>query len=221
MTHTIIHNKIVGGKFVDGTEVVVLKSVEEATNYYESKLKQPLARRIRDNRLALLTSFKKMADDAAKSEMVVGDDPDKLLSVVNMHSFRDLATMQESDKEDTPSKKGLTIRLSWPNIWKAHFYQFKNFKGRKVSLDLQWKDYDLDKDLTNNDFNDRTSSIDTGKLVPLTIGARDTYFRGDRWYFYVDDKNLANNGCDNCFSSIAATGLSLTRILQILAAIAG
>jgi hypothetical protein len=208
MTHTIIHDEISRGSFTKGTKLVTVKSMADALEYYKERLMEPMSKRIKEQRQQLLEMPKRASRDFTES-IVGSDDPKVLLS----------PQACEASFRLRPKARGTAkTRGFWPNIWKTHWYQHANFKGTKVSLNCTGSCVDYRTSLGS--FNDQASSVDTGKLVILSIGCEHTWFRGNWWWFFVDDKDFSNNGCNDKISSVAATGLSVPALISLLKALA-
>lgn len=212
MKHTLVHEEIKNGAFAGGMTRFTAASAEEGLEYYEATLKAPLAHRIKEQRAESMRLFDDLRKSIDESHAIAGDDPTAILAPERAMELKKLYA--------TPDEQRV-LKIGWPNIWKVHLYQHKNHEGKKYTLNCAWTDFPYDVSLVDNHFNDIASSIDTGKFVLVTICAEHTWFRGEWWWFFVDDKNFANNGCNDRISSIAATAVSIPSLVRLLAALVG
>ena len=212
MTHTLIHEEIADGKFAGGKKIVTLDSVDKVLKYYEDTLKKPLAQRVKQQRVESLRLFDQLRRELDQGDTTKSVDADKILSPERTAEFKKLYSTPDDQK---------VLKISWPNIWKVYLYEHVNYGGRRYTLNCGWTDFPYDTSLVDNNFNDIGSSVDTGKLVLVTICAQHTWFRGNWWWFFTDDKDFTNNGCNDRISSIAATAVSIPSLVQLLCMLAG
>ena len=249
MADYVIHPRIVSGGTFDPdpnapTQWVRLQSLDEVEALYEAQLKLPVARRIAEARREYLAA---VADDVAAARRIFDvRDPVASLAPVETERFRrfvnrdspsavarrpprggDARDPDTDSDANPPDPQYRALMFSMPNMWGFDLYRYPQYKGRKFPMSVRWSDIDFDLDLRNDDFDDRTSSIDTGKLVIAAVVADRTNLKGNRLWFFRDkpdlrdvdrpDSTTSNKTWNNCVSSAACCGVSFRRLITWVA----
>jgi hypothetical protein len=215
MKHIVFHEEIENGMFVGGEKSVTLKSVEDVMKYYEKNLKIAVAQRVKKNRTDVSREFEQKKKEYHLDEILKIEDINKIMAPDLSRDFKKRITLGGAG--GTGGAGGNIPCSNWITThWETDLYEKPHYKGRKYTIGCFWNDVNYDPSLVDNNFNDITSSVDTGKFVILTICCQHIWFGGDWYWFWTDKGDLRNRGCDDCISSVGVTGVSPWSLIRLL-----
>jgi hypothetical protein len=195
----IVHAPTENGVFVEGDAVDVrVKSDREAVGYYLYNLEAPIAH----DRAAYFQEL--LQEHNANTESVEFDfeDPKQVLSA------QALEEVQAAIAKEAGPTEGI-----FGNPLTTDFYDDPHKGGSKFSLGNKTFDYALD--LSSRGWDNRICSVDTGKLVYMTLLCADTYGRGSKLWMFFDVMDLrtkfttAGSAWCDLASSAATAGVGM------------
>lgn len=207
ITH-IAHPAIEKDNFSNSGKIIekTFENDDELIKYYKSEIQPVQANRI-------LSFYKESLN------LVLGED--KALKDFDVSQPKDIFSPKiHRVAEGAIKARGLAF-WNW-NYWSSEFFEHPNHQGKSFTIGGRFKNYDLIADVGSR-WDNQITSVDTGKLVPLTVLFEHPHFKGERLVLMVDSKDLRDKKMsggrtwDDQMSSAAVAIISLDDLLKLLA----